>query len=74
MGLLSRLPNDARPEPIGKPGEDVYAVRYFGDKAYVVTFERIDPLYVMDLSNPLEPHITGALEIPGFFVLPASYQ
>lgn len=66
MTVISHLPNDLHPEKIGKPGEDVYAVRYFGDKAYVVTFERTDPLYVIDLANPLNPKIEGALEIPGY--------
>ncbi|GLR71255.1 beta-propeller domain-containing protein [Agaribacter marinus] len=66
LDVISELPNDAEPAPIGKVGEDVYAVRYFGDKAYVVTFERIDPLYVLDLSDALAPKIAGSLEIPGF--------
>ncbi|MDF2179411.1 beta-propeller domain-containing protein [Aliiglaciecola sp. CAU 1673] len=63
---ISRLPNEQQPEAIGKPGEDIYAVRYMGNKGYVVTFERIDPLYVLDLSDPTQPSIAGSLEIPGF--------
>jgi hypothetical protein len=63
---VAHLPNEARPEPIGKPGEDVYAVRYVGDRAYVVTFRRIDPLYVLDLANPADPRIAGALTVPGY--------
>ncbi len=63
---VAHLPNADRPEPIGKPGEDVYAVRYVGDRAYVVTFRRIDPLYVLDLADPAAPKIAGALEVPGF--------
>ena len=55
-----------RPEPIGKPGEEIYAVRFNGEKAYVVTFERIDPLYVLDLAKADDPKIAGQLEIPGF--------
>ncbi|MGS2721680.1 beta-propeller domain-containing protein [Paraglaciecola aestuariivivens] len=66
LSPIATLPNDAAPEPIGKPGEDIYAVRFFADKAYIVTFERIDPLYVIDLSNPQLPNVIGALEIPGF--------
>jgi uncharacterized secreted protein with C-terminal beta-propeller domain len=50
---------------IGK-GEDIYAVRFMGDTAYVVTFYQTDPLFVIDLSNPAEPKITGELKIPGF--------
>lgn len=63
---IATLPNDSAPAPIGKPGEDIYAVRFIDDKAYVVTFERIDPLYVIDLSDVSNPHITGELNIPGF--------
>ena len=63
---VAQLPNDTHPEAIGKPNEDIYAVRFYGDKAYVVTFERIDPLYVLDLANPEAPEIAGELELPGF--------
>lgn len=64
--LVSSLPNAARPEPIGKPGEAVYAVRFMGERAYVVTFRITDPLYVIDLHDPADPAIAGELEIPGF--------
>ena len=47
-------------------GERVYAVRYVGDTAYVVTFKQIDPLYTLDLSNPARPRVVGELELPGF--------
>jgi hypothetical protein len=60
------IPNAIQPNEIGKPNEDITAVRYFGDTAYVVTFERIDPLYVIDLRDPTSPAITGELEMPGF--------
>lgn len=66
LSVIGSVPNEANPEAIGKPGEDIYAVRFFQDKAYIVTFERIDPLYVLDLSIAAEPKILGALEIPGF--------
>ncbi len=66
LALVAQLPNKVSPEPIGKPNEDVYGVRYDGDKAYVVTFERKDPLYVLDLTDPLAPKQAGHLEIPGF--------
>lgn len=66
LELAARLPSKEQPEAIGKPGEDVYAVRFIGDKGYVVTFERIDPLYVIDFSVPDAPFIAGSLEIPGF--------
>ena len=47
-------------------GERIYAVRYFGDLATVVTFRQTDPLYVLDLSDPAAPRKTGELKIPGF--------
>jgi len=66
MELISTLPNETRPERIGKPGENITAVRYYGSRAYVVTFERIDPLYVINLEDHSKPFIQGSLEIPGF--------
>ena len=62
LGVLGDAPG-AR---IGKPNEDLYGVRFMGDRAYMVTFERIDPLYVIDLSDPAQPSIVGELEVPGF--------
>ena len=66
LAAVGHLPNQAHPAPIGKPNEDIYAVRYFNNKAYIVTFERTDPLYVIDLSNKENPTVEGALEIPGY--------
>ncbi len=63
---IALLPNSRRPQPIGKPDEDIYATRFLGDRAYIVTFQLIDPLYVLDLADPVDPKITGELEIPGF--------
>ncbi|MDA0687134.1 MAG: beta-propeller domain-containing protein [Proteobacteria bacterium] len=51
---------------IGKPGEQLYAARFVGDRAYLVTFRVIDPLYVIDLSNQDNPQIVGELEIEGY--------
>ncbi|MDA1052723.1 MAG: beta-propeller domain-containing protein [Planctomycetota bacterium] len=47
-------------------GESVFAVRFLGDEAFVVTFRVIDPLFTIDLSDPTSPAIAGELEIPGF--------
>ena len=47
-------------------GERIYAVRYMGDRAYVVTFRQVDPLYVVDLSEPAAPAVLGELKIPGY--------
>ncbi|MFT3770350.1 MAG: beta-propeller domain-containing protein [Minicystis sp.] len=48
------------------PGEDIRAVRFEGDRGYVVTFKKTDPLFVMDLYHPAQPKILGELKIPGF--------
>ena len=50
---------------LGK-GERIYAVRFLGDKGYVVTFRQVDPLYALDLSNPADPAVKGELKILGF--------
>ena len=47
-------------------GERIYSTRFIGDRAYMVTFEQIDPLFVFDLSNPSQPKVLGELKIPGF--------
>lgn len=47
-------------------GQQLRAVRFLGDQAYVVTYRSFDPLYVVDLSNPRKPAVTGQLEQPGF--------
>ncbi len=46
--------------------ERIYSVRFLKDKAFIVTFRQIDPFFVMDLSNPKKPKITGELKIPGY--------
>jgi len=48
------------------PGESIYSVRFMGDRAYVVTFKKIDPLFAIDVSNPSNPTILGQLKIPGY--------
>jgi len=60
------LPNDVHPSPIGKEGERIYASRIIGERAYIVTFKKVDPVYVIDLSDPTAPEILGELEIPGY--------
>lgn len=47
------------------PDEKIYSARFMGDKLYLVTFQRIDPFFVIDLSQDT-PKILGALKIPGF--------
>lgn len=48
------------------PGEELYATVFSADMAYVVTYERQDPLWVIDLSTPEQPEIVGELEVPGW--------
>ncbi len=47
-------------------GERMYSTRFLGNKAYMVTYKNVDPLYVIDLSNPTEPTVLGKLKIPGY--------
>ncbi|MEA2027552.1 MAG: beta-propeller domain-containing protein [Campylobacterota bacterium] len=51
---------------LGKEGETIHSVRFMADKGFVVTFRQTDPLYTLDLSNPLNPQKVGELEIDGF--------
>lgn len=48
------------------PGERIMSSRFQGDKGYLVTFEFIDPLFTLDLSDNTNPRIVGELKIPGF--------
>jgi len=50
---------------LGK-GERIYAVRFMGDKAFVVTFQQIDPFYTLDMADPNNPKVVGELKILGF--------
>lgn len=47
-------------------GERIYAVRFVGDRGYLVTFRQVDPLFVVDLADPRAPRLRGTLEIPGY--------
>lgn len=46
-------------------GERLWSSRFVGDKAYLVTFRNIDPLWTIDLSDPSVPTIVGELSVPG---------
>ena len=54
-----------RTENLAK-GENMYSSRFMGNKAYLVTYKTIDPLFVIDLSNESNPKILGKLKIPGY--------
>ncbi len=62
----TKLQEIGRLEGLGKPGESIYAVRFLGERGYVVTFRQTDPLYSLDLSDPASPQVAGELEVPGF--------
>lgn len=54
------------------PGETIFSARFAGDRGYLVTFEQIDPLFTLDLSDPTDPRVVGELKVPGFstFIVP----
>lgn len=47
-------------------GEKMYSSRFIGNKLYFVTFKNMDPLFVVDLSEPTSPKVLGELKIPGY--------
>jgi len=48
------------------PGEQIYSVRFLGPTGYLVTFFKTDPLFVLDLTSPIKPLLSGELMITGF--------
>jgi uncharacterized secreted protein with C-terminal beta-propeller domain len=48
------------------PQEDIRSVRFDGNRGYVVTFKKTDPLFVFDLTDATKPKLMGELQIPGF--------
>ncbi|MEM1582120.1 MAG: beta-propeller domain-containing protein [Candidatus Bathyarchaeia archaeon] len=48
------------------PGEWMYSARFMGDRCYMVTFKKVDPLFVISLEDPTNPKILGKLKIPGY--------
>ena len=59
MGQVSALQNIA-------PGENIYAVRFAGDVGYVVTYQQIDPLFVISFKDVTKPVIQSALKVSGY--------
>jgi len=59
LKLLGQIENLA-------PDEKIYAVRFLGKRAYLVTFKQTDPLFVLDLSDAKAPKLLGQLKVPGF--------
>ena len=59
MNIVGRLEGLA-------PREDIYSARFVGNRCYIVTFKKVDPLFVIDLKDPSNPSVLGKLKIPGF--------
>ncbi|MFA5382438.1 MAG: beta-propeller domain-containing protein [Candidatus Micrarchaeia archaeon] len=59
MNELSRITGMAE-------GERIYAIRFIGETGYMVTYRQIDPLFIIDLSNPSKPEVKGELKVPGY--------
>ena len=48
------------------PGEKIYSARFIGERGFLVTFKKVDPLFTLDLSNPMLPKVVGELKVPGY--------
>jgi len=48
------------------PGETIHSARFMSNRCYLVTFKKIDPLFVIDLSNPTDPQVLGQLKVTGY--------
>jgi uncharacterized secreted protein with C-terminal beta-propeller domain len=58
LGIVGQTPDLA-------PGETIFGARFFGPKGFLVTYRQIDPLFTLDLTDPTNPAVVGALHIPG---------
>ena len=63
--LNQNLTTIGKLEGLGQ-NENLHSVRFMGDKCYLVTFKKTDPLFVIDLSQPTNPTVLGELKIPGY--------
>lgn len=61
----SKLNKIGESESLAK-GERMYSSRFIGERAYLVTYKTIDPLFVIDLSDEKNPEVLGELKIPGY--------
>jgi inhibitor of cysteine peptidase len=48
------------------PGESIHSARFMGERGYLVTFKKTDPLFVIDLKDPYNPQVLGELKITGY--------
>jgi uncharacterized secreted protein with C-terminal beta-propeller domain len=46
-------------------GEQIYGARFMGDRAYIVTFRQVDPLFTIDMTDATAPKVVGTLKVPG---------
>ncbi len=47
-------------------GDQAQSVRFLGDRAFLVTYRQVDPLFALDVSDPAKPSVLGHLTLPGF--------
>jgi hypothetical protein len=71
LTILEQDPTTQRLNVIGSvenfgTNEDIRAVRYVGNTAYIVTFRQTDPLFAIDIADPRAPKMLSGLKIPGF--------
>jgi len=59
MSVVGRLENLAN-------NENLHSARFMGNRCYLVTFKKVDPLFVIDLTEPTSPTVLGQLKIPGY--------
>jgi hypothetical protein len=59
LNVIGKLENLAE-------NETIYSARFMGDRGYIVTFRKIDPLFVIDLSDPTAPTVLGELKVTGY--------
>jgi len=59
LNIVGKLENLA-------PGEKIYSARFMSGRCYLVTFRKVDPLFVVDLENPNAPKVLGQLKITGY--------
>jgi uncharacterized secreted protein with C-terminal beta-propeller domain len=59
LTIIGRLENLAK-------GETIYAARFLGERCYLVTFKKVDPLFAISLEDPTNPRVLGQLKIPGY--------
>ncbi len=59
LNIIGKIENIA-------PGESIYSARFIGERGFLVTFVKVDPLFTIDLSDPKNPKIAGELKVPGY--------